>query len=148
MTVFVFDDFDRVGQILKDNAFFFSFFDFYHIRRHFVLGSSVDIIDFLRAESDRGSACVHRGVAAADDRDLFAHADFFVSDNLTQEINTADHAFRVLTLAAYAGRYPRADAKEYRVEIRANGFKRNIHADLGIGDDFHAHHFDGCDFFI
>ena len=148
MTLFILDNFKRVCKVLEDYAFFFCFFDFYHVSRHFVLGSSVDVVYFLSSKSYCSSACVHSGISAADDSNLFAQLDFFVSYNFSQEVDTADNAFSIFALAAYACGYPCTDAQKDCVEVFLNCFKRNILANLGVGDNFNAHCLDSSDFFI
>ena len=148
MTLFVLYDFQRVGEVLEDYAFFLCLFDFYHVGRHLVFCSSVNVINFLCAKSYSGSASVHCGVSAADDSNLFAHADFFVSYNFSKEIDTADYALCVFALAADTGGNPCADTQENRIEVSLDCFKRNVLANLCIRDNFNTHHFDGCDFFV
>ena len=100
MSVLILDDLQRIRQVLEDNAFFLGFFDFHHVCRHFILGSSVDVVDLIRAKSDSCSAGVHSGVSAADDGNLLAQLDLLVSDDLAQEIDTADNAVCVFTRAS------------------------------------------------
>ena len=102
MTIFVSNYFNRVSQVLEDYAFFFCFFDFDVVSRHFILGSSVDVVNFLGTKSYSSSACVHCSVTTTNDCNLFTKLDFFVSYNLTEEINTADYAFCIFARAANA----------------------------------------------
>ena len=148
MSVFVLDDLERIGQVLEDYAFFFCLFDLDHVSRHFVLGSSVDVVNLFSAKSDCCSASVHCGVSAADDGNLLAQFDFFVSDDLSQEVDTADNAFSIFARASNACGNPCADTEQYSIEVASDSFERDVFADLGVADDFNAHHFDGCDFFV
>ena len=72
MAVLILYNFKRIGQVLEDYAFFLRLFDFYHISRHFVLGSSIYVVNFLGSKSYCSSAGVHSGVSAAYDGNLFA----------------------------------------------------------------------------
>ena len=148
MAVLVLDYFQRVGQVFEDNAFFFGFFDLYHIGRHFVFSSSVDIVNFFGTQSYGSPACVHGSVSAADDSNFLADADLFVPYYSSQEIDTADNAFCVFSLAAYAGGDPCAYGQEDCVVVGSDGVERNTNTDLGVGDDVYAHSFDGVDLFV
>ena len=103
MTVFILYDFKRVCQVLKDHAFFLCLFNLDKVRRHFVLRSPVNVVDFLCAESYGSSAGVHCGVSAAYDGNPVTQVDLFVSDNLSEKIDSASYAICVLAFAAYAG---------------------------------------------
>ena len=148
MAVFILDDFDRVGQVLEDHAFFFRLFDFHHVSRHFILGSSVNVVNFLGSQSYSCSASVHGCVTTTDDRNLFAKFDFFVSYYLAQEVDTADHTVSIFALASNACGDPCADSQQNSIEVFTNCFKRDIYTDLSVCDDLHAHLFDGQDLFI
>ena len=148
VTVFVFYYFQWISQILEDNAFFFSFFDFYHVSRHFVFSSSVDIVNFLSAQPYCSSACVHSGVSASDDGNFLAHADFFISYYSSQEVNSSDNAFSVFAFASHACGYPCAYAQKNSVIIVSYGFERNINAYFCIGYDIYSHAFYSSDFFV
>ena len=148
MAVFILHHFDRVGKVLEDNSFFLRLFYLHHVGRHLVFGSSVDVVNFLGAQSYCCSASVHGGVSASDDGNLSAHADFFVSDYSSQEVDTADDAFCIFALAAYSRGYPCADSQKNSVIVASYRLKRNVDANLCVGDDFHSHAFDGSDFFV
>ena len=148
MTVLVFQDLLRIRQVLEDYAFLLGLFDFQHIGRHLIFGSSVNIVDFLRAHSDRGSAGIHRRVSASDDGNLFTEVNRFVPYHFAQEINSSDDAFRVFTRTSDAGGHPRADSEQHRVKISAHCLKRDILADLGVRYDFNAHGADQLDFAV
>ena len=148
VAVLILDDLQRVGQVLEDNAFFLGFFDLDHIRRHLVLSTTVNVVDFLGSQTDGCSAGVHRGVAAADDRDLVAQLDRLVADYVAQEIDTADDALSILARASDAGGDPCSDSQQYGVKVVAYALERDVYADLGIGDDVNAHLFNGVDLIV
>ena len=102
MPVFILDNLKRVGKVLEDNAFFFGFFNFHHVGRHFILGSSVNIVNFLGSQSYSRSARVHSGISAAHYGNLFAKLYILVSYYLSQEVYTSDNALSVLALASYS----------------------------------------------
>ena len=148
VSVFIRDDLKRIGQVQEDNALLLCLFDLQHIRGHLVLGSSVDIVNLVSAQTYCCTAGVHSGVTAADDGNFLAQVDRLVAYNLTQEIDTADHAFGVFALAANACGNPCADTNAYRVEISADGLKGNVLADLGVGDHGHAHFLKDSDLLV
>ena len=148
MAVFILDNFQRVCQVLEDYAFFFGFLYFNHICRHFIFGSSVDIVNFLCTQSYRCSAGVHGSISAADDGNFVAQFDFFVSYYFSQEVNTADNALCIFSLASYACGHPCADSKENCIIIASDGFKRNVNSYFCVCNDFSTHSFNGEYFFV
>ena len=143
MSVFVLDYFQRVCKVFEDNAFFFSLFDLDHVSRHFILSSSVNVVDFLCSESYGSSACVHGSVSAADDRYFLSKLDFFVSHHFSEEVDTADDSCSILALASDTCRDPCSYAEQHCVKVFFNCFERDILADPGICHYFHTHSLDG-----
>lgn len=66
------------------------------------MDSSVDIVYLVSTQTDCGAASVHSSISAAYDGNVFAKINGLVANNLAKEINTADHTFRILALAANA----------------------------------------------
>ena len=142
MTVLILDDFKRICQILEDYAFLFSLFDFYQVCRHFILGSSVNVIYFFCPKSYSSTACIHGCVAASDNCNLIAQLDFFVSYYVSQEVDAADYAFSILSFAAYSCGHPGTDTEKYCIVTVSYIFERNVRANLSIGYYFNSRSFD------
>ena len=118
------------------------------IRRHFILGSSVNVIDFLGSQTDCSTAGVHGGVSAANDSDIITETDFFISDHFSQEVDSTDDSRQVLSLTSYARRNPGTDAQQDCVMIFSDGGEGNVHTDFGIGNQVNAHFFQKHDFIV
>ena len=71
-----------------------------------------------------------------------------VSDNLSQEVDTADHAFCIFTRAADTCGNPCTDTQQYRIKVILDGFKRHIFANLCVWHDFYAHRSDDVDLVV
>ena len=141
MTIIVLYDFNRIGQILEDNTFFFSFFDFHHICRHFIFSSSVNIINRFCSESHCCSAGVHSSISATYYRNFASQVNFFISDNLPEEIDTAYYTLSIFTFAADTCGYPCPYSQQHSIKISSDGLKRDISTDLCVGDNFNSHLF-------
>ena len=83
MAVLILNDLKRIGEVLEDNSLFLCFFDLDHISGHLVLGTTIDVINFLSAHSDSCTASIHSGVSSADDSNLVAELDLFVGNYLS-----------------------------------------------------------------
>ena len=148
VSVLVLYDLKRIGEVLEDNSLFLSFLDLDHVSRHLVLGTTIDVINFLCAHSDCCTAGVHSGVSSADDGNSVAQLDLFVGNYLSQEVDTADDSVSIFALASNAGGYPCADSQENCVIVSSDGLKRNVLTNLAVCDDLNSHSFDGSDLFI
>ena len=148
MSVLIGNDLQRIGQVQEDYAFFFCFFNLKHIGRHFVLGSSVDIVNLVSAKANCCTAGIHGCITTTNDGNVLTKVNCFVADNFTKEINTSDNALCVLAFAAYTCRYPCTDTYTDSVIISADHVKGNILADLCVCNHGYAHFFENCDFFI
>ena len=47
MTIFIFDNFNRIAQVFKDNALFLRFLDLFLFSRHFRYRTAIHIVNFL-----------------------------------------------------------------------------------------------------
>ncbi len=147
-SVFSGNELDGVGQIFEDYPFFIGFDDFDLISRHFILGSSVNVIYFLGSQTNCGTAGVHGSVTTAYDGNIITETDFFVSDYLSQEIDSADNSRQVLTLTSYASGNPGTNAKQNCIVIFPNRGERNVNADFGVGNQVNAHFFQKHNFIV
>ena len=148
MSVLIGNDLQRIGQVQEDYAFFFCFFNLKHIGRHFILGSSVDIVNLVCAKANCCTAGIHGCVTTTNNGNVFAKVDCLITNNFTKEINTSDDTLCVLALAANACRYPCTDTHTNSIIISADHVKGNILADLCVCNHGYAHFFENCDFFI
>ena len=148
MTGLIFYHLKRICQVLEYNAFFFRFFNFYHICRHFILSSSVDIINFFRSKPYRCSAGIHSSISSAHYSNFFSKLYLLISYNFSQKVNTTDNAFRILACAAHACGYPCTYTNKNRIKILFYSFKRYILANLSVCDYLHTHFLNGKNFII
>ena len=139
MTFFIFDDFKRVRQVLKDYTFLFTLFNFNHVSRHLILSSSINIINLFSTESNCSSACVHCSITATYDCNLLTEIYRFISNHFTQKVYTADDAFCIFTRTTDPRGQPCTDSHKNRIKVLPNRFKWNINTNLCVRNHFNSH---------
>src|SRR6266849_3186713 len=75
----------------------FGLIHFVFVRTHLFLRAAIEDIDFLRAETHRGAAAVHRGEATAQDDNFLADVAGFAKVGLSQQFNAVFNAYEVGT---------------------------------------------------
>ena len=122
--LFVAEYFHRIGQQVKDDAFFFRMMHFFYPRRQLVFRAAIDN-HHLRAQPQGRAGGVHRHVAAADYRHPFTYINRRVISCVVrphqvvarQEFIGGDHAVQVFARNAHEFRQSCAGGDEYRLKF-------------------------------
>ena len=130
---------DRSGEVHEPDALFLCLSDLVGCCGHFVSAASVDDGHVLRAETQRRARDIYRDVAAADDCDALTDADGLFKVNVTQKVNTGEHARKLLAGNTELCAPGRADAEvEGLVALCAQLRQRDVLADLNAGFELDA----------
>ena len=140
----------------KFDALFLRMMDFLSPCGHLGERTTIDEIDFFRSEAESHSTCIHRDIAAAQDRDPLAVPERRIGVPLVvglheiracQVLVGAEDTDEVLSFDVHELRQPSAGADEHRVEPvleEIGDLKRSADADVCL--DFHAKLFESVDF--
>ncbi len=132
VAVLVCVDLGGVGEELEGDAFFLSLFDLDVRCGHLVAGTAIDDVDVFGAQSDRGTAAVHGGVAAAADGDVLAEERLLAEAELLEEVDAAFDAVEVFARDTHRDRGPCADGEEDCVVFVADVIELDVFAELDI----------------
>ena len=132
------EDLDRRGEVLELHAFEPGLVLLLLVDDHLLRPAPVEDRRGLRAEAQRGSARVHRGVAATDDDDVLPDPLRLPEVRPLQEVDAVDHPVELLARDVHRDGVHAAGRRDDRVVAIAKLLEGDVAADLDVVVELHA----------